>query len=52
MKSRLDLIKDMLSIYSKKYFSTDWIMKMIGLEKQDIRKEKIKKMFPDETREV
>ena len=49
MKSRLELLKAMSSVYN---YSTDWIMKMIGLEKKDIRKEKIKKIFPDETREI
>jgi hypothetical protein len=49
MKSRLELLKAMSSIYN---YSTDWIMKMLGFDKRDIRKEKIKKMFPDETREV
>ena len=48
-KSRLELLKVMSSVYK---YSTDWAMKMIGLEKKDIRKEKIKKIFPDETREI
>ena len=43
-KSRLELLKDMLSVYN---LSTDWAMKMLGLEKKDIRKDKIKKIFED-----
>ena len=43
-KSRLELLKDMLSVYN---LSAYWAMKMIGLEKKDMRKDKIKKMFED-----
>ena len=48
-KSRLELLKVMSSVYK---YSTDWAMKMLSLEKKDIRKEKIKEIFPDETREI
>ena len=44
MKTRLEILKDML-VYN---FSTDWTMKMLGFEKKDIRKDKIKKIFPNE----
>ena len=43
-KSRLELLKDMLSVYN---LSAYWAMKMIGLEKKDMRKDKINKLFKD-----
>lgn len=45
MKTRFEILKDMLEVYN---FSTDWAMKMLGFEKKDIRKDKIKKIFPNE----
>jgi hypothetical protein len=49
-KSRLELLKDMLSVYN---LSADWAMKMLGFEKKDIRKDKINKLFKDDkTREI
>ena len=34
--------------YNNQYFSIDWIMKMLGLERNEFRKYKIKKIFPNE----
>ena len=40
------------SYYDDLHFSTEYVRKMFGINKNDIRKEKIKKLFNDETRKI
>ena len=46
------MLSDMISSYNNQYFSVDWIIKMLGLERNEVRKYKINKLFNDETREI
>lgn len=40
------------SYYDDLHFSIEYVRKMFGINKNDIRKEKIKKLFNDETRKI
>ena len=51
-KDRVKMLSDMISSYNNQYFSVDWIIKMLGLERNEVRKYKINKLFNDETREI
>lgn len=51
-KGRVKMLSDMISSYNNQYFSTDWIMKMLDLNRNEIRKYKIEKIFNDEAREI
>jgi hypothetical protein len=46
-KDKVKMLSDMISSYNNQYFSVDWIIKMLGLERNEVRKEKIKKLFND-----
>lgn len=48
MADRLETIKNLMSVIygsNQHYFSKDHLMKMLKLEKHEIRKNKIKKIF-------
>ena len=48
MADRLETIKNLMSLIcgsNQPYFSKDHLMKMLKLEKNEIRKNKIKKIF-------
>ena len=54
-QDRVEMISNMMNIadsYNNQYFSVDWIKKMLNLEKNDIRKYKINRIFNDEAREI
>lgn len=49
-QDRVEMISNMMNIvdsYNNQYFSVDWIKKMLNLEKKDIRKLKINRIFND-----
>ena len=47
-KDRMKIMSDMINSYNTQYFSIDWIIKMLGLEKNEVRKYKINKLFENE----
>ena len=46
-KDRVKILSDMISSYNNHYFSVDWIIKMLGLERNEVRKYKIRKLFDE-----
>lgn len=49
-QDRVEMISNMMNIvdsYNNQYFSLNWLKKMIDLEKKDIRKLKINRIFND-----
>ena len=42
-KDRVKILSDMISSYNNQHFSIDWIIKMLGLERNEVRKYKIRK---------
>jgi hypothetical protein len=44
-KDRMKIMSDMIKSYNTPYFSIDWIIKMLGLERNEVRKYKINKLF-------
>lgn len=51
MKNKLELLNSLMGA-NDNYFSMDWIMKMFNLNRNEIRKYKIEKIFNDEAREI
>lgn len=54
-QNRIEMIGNMMDIadiYNNQYFSVDWIKKMLNLEKNDIRKYKINRIFNDEAGKI
>jgi hypothetical protein len=51
-KDKVKMLSDMISSYNNQYFSVDWIIKMLGLERNEVRKYKINKLFNDEARKI
>ena len=54
-KNKLESLNSLLNVfnsYNSEYFSNDWMMKMLNLERNEIRKYKINKLFNDEGREI
>ena len=47
-KDRIKTMSDLINSYDTSYFSIDWIIKMLGLERNKIRKYKINKLFENE----
>ena len=47
-KDRIKTMSDLINSYDTSYFSIDWIIKMLGLERNEIRKYKINKLFENE----
>jgi hypothetical protein len=50
LQSRVNVLESIMQVYdsySKNYFSVNHIMKMLNLNKNDIRKYKIQKLFND-----
>jgi hypothetical protein len=47
-KNRMKIMSDMINSYNTSYFSIDWIIKMLGLERNEVRKYKINKLFENE----
>ena len=47
-KDRVKILSDMISSYNNQYFSVDWIIKMLGVERNEVRKYKIRKLFNEE----
>ena len=45
-KDRMKIMYDMISS-SNNHFSVDWIIKMLGLERNEVRKYKIRKLFDE-----
>lgn len=45
-------IKELTDVIDSSYFSKDWIMKMLDINKNDVRKNKIKKILDDKTGEI
>jgi hypothetical protein len=44
-KDRMKIMSDMIKSYKYSNFSIDWIIKMLGLERNEVRKYKINKLF-------
>ncbi len=44
-KDRIKTMSDIINSYNSTYFSIDWIIKMLGLERNEVRKYKINKLF-------
>ena len=44
-KDRMKIMSDMIKSYNTPYFSIDLIIKMLGLERNEVRKYKINKLF-------
>jgi len=51
-KDRIKTMSDIINSYNSTYFSIDWVIKMLGLERNELRKYKINKLFDDETRKI
>ena len=52
-KDRMKIMSDMINSYNTQYFSIDWIMKMLDIERNEVRKYKINKLFKnDEARKI
>jgi hypothetical protein len=51
-KDRIKTMSDIINSYNSTYFSIDWVIKMLGLERNEVRKYKINKLFDDETRKI
>ena len=50
-KNKLESLNSLLNVlksYDSHYFSHDWIMKLLGLERNEVRKYKINKLFENE----
>jgi hypothetical protein len=47
-KESIDSLMSVLKSYDSHYFSIDWIMKLLGLERNEVRKYKINKLFENE----
>lgn len=47
-KDRMKIMSDMIKSYNTPYFSIDWIIKMLGLERNEVRKYKINKLFKND----
>ena len=48
MKHRMKIMSDMINSYNTSYFSIDWIMKMLDMERNEIRMYKINKLFKND----
>ena len=44
-KDRMKIMIDRMNSFDPSYFSIDWIVKMLGLERNEVRKYKINKLF-------
>jgi hypothetical protein len=49
---RLEKLIEVYNSYDKNYFSKDFVMNMLNLNKNSIRKYNINKIFNDKTREI
>jgi hypothetical protein len=49
MNNRIKILSDMISSYNNNNmnFSVDWIIKMLGLKRNEVRKYKIRKLFDE-----
>jgi hypothetical protein len=54
MNNRIKILSDMISSYNNNTekllvpdFSVDWIIKMLGLKRNEVRKYKIRKLFDE-----
>jgi hypothetical protein len=48
MNNRIKILSDMISSYNNNMnFSVDWIIKMLGLKRNEVRKYKIRKLFDE-----
>jgi hypothetical protein len=47
-KDRMKIMIDRMNSFDPSYFSIDWIIKMFGLERNEVRKYKINKLFENE----
>jgi hypothetical protein len=51
LQSKVELLESLMGA-ADNYFSTNYLMKMLDLNRNEIRKYKIEKIFNDETREI
>jgi len=51
-QDRIKVLTEQINTYDNLYFSKDYLMKMFNLNKNDIRKSKINRIFNDEEREI
>ncbi len=51
LQSKVELLESLMGA-ADNYFSTNYLMKMLNLERSEVRKNKINKLFNDETREI
>ena len=51
-QDKIKVLTDQINTYDSLYFSKDYLMKMFNLNKSDIRKSKINRIFNDEAREI
>jgi hypothetical protein len=51
LQSKVELLESLMGA-TDNYFSTDYLMKMIILSRNEVRKYKINKLFNDEARKI
>jgi len=51
LQSKVELLESLMGA-ADNYFSTNYLTKMMNLERNEFRKNKIEKIFNDETREI
>jgi hypothetical protein len=51
-QDKIKVLTEQINTYDSLYFSKDYLMKMFNLNKSDIRKSKINRIFNDEAREI
>lgn len=51
-QKRIKELTEMINSYDSRHFSKDWLMKMLDINKNDVRKNKIKKILDDKTGEI
>jgi len=51
LQSKVELLESLMGAPDN-FFSTNYLMKMLNLERNEVRKNKINKLFNDETREI
>ena len=51
LQSKVELLESLMGS-ADNFFSTNYLMKMLNLERNEVRKNKINKLFNDETREI
>ena len=47
-KDSMKIMIDLMNSFDPSYFSTNWIMKMLELERNEVRMYKINKLFENE----